>query len=127
MRVLLDTHVAIWMVQGDPISKRARSAIETASEVVLSVVSPWEIVIKSAIGKIVLHHDISELTRELQDEFAATILGVRLEHVLSVGHLPRHHGDPFDRLLIAQAKTDGLTIITRDKSFAAYDVPVVRG
>lgn len=127
MRVLLDTHVALWAVQsGDLLSPTARDAIQNADEIHLSVVSPWELVIKAALGKIALHRPVVELARELQREFGASILPVTLEHVLGVADLPPHHGDPFDRLLIAQARTEGLTIVSRDDHFADYDVRLVR-
>lgn len=125
MRVLLDTHVAIWAVQGEPMSDAARTAIVTAKEIVVSVVTPWEVVIKAALGKITLSGPVETLTRELQREFGARLLPVTLPHVLQVGALPMHHGDPFDRLLIAQARVEGLTIVTRDGHFSSYDVATV--
>lgn len=100
--------------------------ISEAEEIRLSVVSPWELVIKSALGKIVLHRPVKEFTRELEREFGAVSLAVSLAHVLEVGELPPHHGDPFDRLLIAQARVEMLTLVTRDSYFDLYDVPTVR-
>lgn len=126
MRLLLDTHVALWAVSDpDALAEPARRAIADADALWLSVVSPWEVVIKSALGKIVLHRPIEELVRELQVEFGAAILPVGLPHVLEVGRLEPHHGDPFDRLLIAQARVERLTVVTRDAVFAAYGVPIV--
>lgn len=127
MRILLDTHVALWALQSaDLLSKQARAVIRDADEIWLSVVSPWELVIKSALGKIELHRPVQEFTRELEREFGAVTLPVRLAHVLEVGQLPPHHGDPFDRLMIAQARVEGLTLLTRDGHFELYDVPIVR-
>lgn len=127
MRLLLDTHVALWALSApDALSASAREAIQGAHELRLSVVSPWELAIKVALGKIVLHGTVEEICSELEREFAARTLAVSLPHVLEVGRLPPHHGDPFDRLLIAQAKVEGLTIVTRDHAFADYGVPVVR-
>lgn len=127
MRLLLDTHAALWAVS-DPgaLSSAARDAIVGAEEIRLSVVSPWELVVKSALGKLVLHRTVEDICRELEREFGARSLAVTLAHVLEVGRLAPHHGDPFDRLLVAQARIEGLTIVTRDRVFAEYGVPVVR-
>ena len=127
MRLLLDTHAALWAVsEPDALSATARNAILGAEEIRLSVVSPWELVIKSALGKLVLHRTVDDICRELEREFAAQSLAVTLAHVLEVGRLPPHHGDPFDRLLIAQARVEGLTMVTRDHVFAEYGVAVVK-
>ena len=127
MRLLLDTHAALWAVsEPDALSATARSAILGAEEIRLSVVSPWELVIKSALGKLVLHRTVEDICRELEREFAAQSLAVTLAHVLEVGRLAPHHGDPFDRLLIAQARVEGLTIVTRDHVFAEYGVALVK-
>lgn len=127
MRLLLDTHVALWALSDEEtLSRTARTAIEAADELFLSVVTPWELVIKAALGKIVLHRSVGDICRELDREFGARSLDVTRAHVLAVGELPSHHGDPFDRLLIAQAIAEGLTVATRDHAFAAYGVPLVR-
>lgn len=127
MRLLLDTHAALWAVsEPDALSATARNAIVGAEEIRLSVVSPWELMIKSALGKIVLHRTVEDICRELEREFAAQSLAVSLAHVLEVGRLAPHHGDPFDRLLIAQARVEGLTIVTRDHVFAEYGVALVK-
>lgn len=127
MRLLLDTHAALWAVSdADALSATARSAILGAEEIRLSVVSPWELVIKSALGKLVLHRTVEDICRELEREFAAQSLAVTLAHVVEVGRLAPHHGDPFDRLLIAQARVEGLTIVTRDHVFAEYGVALVK-
>ncbi len=126
MRLLLDTHAALWAVsEPDALSATARNAILGAEEIRLSGVSPWELVIKSALGRLVLHRTVEDICRELEREFAAQSLAVTLAHVLEVGRLAPHHGDPFDRLLIAQARVEGLTIVTRDHVFAEYGVALV--
>lgn len=126
MRLLLDTHAALWAVsEPDALTAAARDAIVGADEIRLSVVSPWELVVKSALGKIVLHRGVGAICRELEREFGAQSLGVSLAHVLEVGALAPHHGDPFDRLLIAQATVEGLVIVTRDPVFAHYGIPLV--
>lgn len=127
MRLLLDTHAALWAVsEPDALSATARQAILGAEEIRLSVVSPWELVIKSALGKLVLHRTVEDICRELEREFGARSLPVTLPHVVEVGRLAPHHGDPFDRLLIAQARIEGLTMVTRDQVFAEYGVALVR-
>lgn len=126
MRLLLDTHVAIWALSApDALSDVARAAITDADELWLSVVSPWELVIKSALGKVVLHSPVEALCAELTREFGVRTLDIQLSHVLAAGGLPLHHGDPFDRLLIAQAQVERLAVVTRDHVFAAYGVEVI--
>lgn len=127
MRLLLDTHAALWAVaEPDALSSTSREAIVGAEEIRLSVVSPWELVIKSALGKLVLHRTVEDICRELEREFGARSLNITLAHVLEVGRLAPHHGDPFDRLLIAQAGVEGLTVVTRDRVFAEYEVAIVQ-
>lgn len=127
MRLLLDTHAALWAVsEPDALSSTARDAISAADEIRLSVVSPCELAIKSALGKIVLHRTVEDICRELEREFGAQSLAVTLAHVLEVGRLAAHHGDPFDRLLIPQATVEGRTIVTRDHVFADYGVALVK-
>jgi PIN domain nuclease of toxin-antitoxin system len=122
MRLLLDTHVLIWHQEGrlDRIG-RAMEAIKAADELLVSVVSFVEIGIKAATGKLRLPDGI----REHALESGVRILGLAPEHGLDVAVLPLHHRDPFDRLLIAQARREGLTIVTADEQFARYDVPVI--
>ncbi|MEX1142514.1 MAG: type II toxin-antitoxin system VapC family toxin [Thermoleophilaceae bacterium] len=122
MRLLLDTQVVLWELQGGrAVQARARRAIEEAKEIAFSVVSFAEIGVKVAIGKLVVPDD-------LRDHIVAsglTILGLAPEHGLGVSELPLHHRDPFDRLLISQAREEGLTVITADRRFADYDIPVI--
>ncbi|MGH3514137.1 MAG: type II toxin-antitoxin system VapC family toxin [Pseudonocardiaceae bacterium] len=122
MRLLLDTNVLIWWLAESPrLSKETRDAITAEPEVIVSAVSAFEIAVKSAIGKLRVPGDL-----EVQIvEQAMTELPVTVRHGLAVGQLPMHHRDPFDRLLIAQAQCEGLTIVTADRTFAAYDVPIM--
>ncbi|MGH3593494.1 MAG: type II toxin-antitoxin system VapC family toxin, partial [Pseudonocardiaceae bacterium] len=116
MRLLLDTNVLIWWLAESPrLSKETRDAITAEPEVIVSAVSAFEIAVKSAIGKLRVPGDL-----EVQIvEQAMTELPVTVRHGLAVGQLPMHHRDPFDRLLIAQAQCEGLTIVTADRTFAA--------
>jgi PIN domain nuclease of toxin-antitoxin system len=122
MRLLLDTHVLLWRMHGVPtLGDQASDHVEAAEELVVSVISFVEVGIKAATGK--LRMPVSFRERVL--ESGARILGLTPEHGLAIAELPLHHRDPFDRLLIAQARSEGLTILTADQHFARYDVPVV--
>jgi PIN domain nuclease of toxin-antitoxin system len=122
MELLLDTHAFLWWMEGgSALSAQALAAIESpASTVYLSAASAWDISIKHAKGRLETPND---LTGAL-DASAFRELPVTVEHAEAVGSLPQHHVDPFDRILVAQAKVEGLTIITRDPALAAYGVPV---
>jgi PIN domain nuclease of toxin-antitoxin system len=122
VRLLLDTQIVLWQLQGSrTVRGEARAAIERASELAFSVVSFAEIGVKAAIGKLTVPAD-------LHDHILRTglrIVGLAPDHGLLVAHLPLHHRDPFGRLLIAQARCEGLTIVTADPRFADYGVPVI--
>ena len=122
MRLLLDTHVVLWQLSGvRSLGVRAQETISAAGELTFSVVSFAEIGVKAAIGKLVVPPDLSA-------HIVGTglrILGLSPEHGLAVASLPLHHRDPFDRLLIAQARQEGLTLVTADTRIRAYDVAVL--
>ena len=122
MRVLLDTHVVLWELAGSrTVSPAAREAIEQASDVLFSVVSFAEIGVKASIGKLSVPHDL----REHVLRSGVSVLGLDADHGLAVADLPVHHRDPFDRLLVAQARSNNLSIISADRRIAAYDVSFV--
>ena len=123
MRLLLDTHALLALLSSDyPLSPQADEAMERAdTQLLVSVVSVWEIAIKRAIGKLEAPEDLLARIDETETE----MLTITARHANATGELPLHHGDPFDRLLIAQAKLEGCAILTRDRAFAAYGVPVV--
>ena len=122
MRVLLDTHVVLWWLSGErEVSAAAGAVIERSDDLLLSVVSLAEMGIKASIGKLDVPDD---LDRQVQ-AVGLRILGLAPSHALGVAHLPPHHRDPFDRLLIAQAVAEGLTVVTADQRFAEYPVAVV--
>ncbi len=122
MRLLLDTHVVLWQLSGErELSRSAVAAIAGADDLLFSVVSFAEIGIKAAVGKLVVPPD---LQAKITDAGVRS-LALAAAHGLAVAQLPTHHRDPFDRLLIAQAMTEGLTLVTADPNFAAYDVPLV--
>lgn len=122
-RLLLDTHALLWFVANDPaLSPTARSMIGGADEVFVSVASAWEIAIKVNLGKLALDAPSAESFFEEQmiaNDFA--YLPIAPAHAFRAAALPRHHRDPFDRLLIAQAVAEGLVLVTRE-NFAAYAV-----
>ena len=123
MRCLLDTHVLLWWLGDDPaLSKPARDAIaDGANEVFVSAATIWEIVIKVALNKLTVPADFSQvLAREPFEPLAITG-----EHAFAVGRLPEHHRDPFDRMLIAQAMVEGMTLVSHDVALKRYGVPVL--
>ena len=128
MRLLVDTHVFLWL-ESEPerLSNRTRATLEdTDNELYLSVVSGWEIVIKHAIGKLPLPVDPAVYVPTRLARSAFLELGVKMPHVLAVSGLPAHHDDPFDRLLIAQAQVESLTFVTVDERIAKYPIHVLR-
>ena len=123
LRVLLDTHAFLWWTQDDPrLGSAARNAIRTASEACVSIVTAWEIAIKRAIGKL----DMLPVSSDLLDDLGFTLVPVTLEHAALSSYLPLHHRDPFDRMLIAQAYHEGLTLVTHDARLFVYPIPIVR-
>jgi PIN domain nuclease of toxin-antitoxin system len=122
VRLLLDTHVVLWQLAGArPLGVRARDTIAAAAELAFSVVSFAEIGVKVAIGKLAVPDDIHA-------HIAGTglrVLGLAPDHGLAVARLPLHHRDPFDRLLVAQARHEGFTLVTADTRIHAYDVAVL--
>jgi PIN domain nuclease of toxin-antitoxin system len=122
LNLLLDTHVLIWWRTSDwRLGAEARAAIVRADEVFVSAVSAWETAIKIAVGKL-----------RLQESFEAGVessgfskLNVTFAHAEQVATLPLHHHDPFDRLLIAQARIEGLTLVSNDQWLVPYGVPLI--
>lgn len=121
MRLLLDTHALLWALSAPqklPVSlRRALQAAE--NDVYASLASAWEIAIKAALGK--LDFDV----RTLEDTLAASriqTLDIGFAHIARVSDLPRHHGDPFDRMLVAQAMCESLTLVSNDRALAKYGV-----
>ena len=121
MRLLLDTHTFIWAcAEPDKLSRAAQQAIaDPDNDVLVSAVTAWEIAIKRALGRL-------DFPIERFVEFSASMgfepLPMTVHHAIAAGALPRHHEDPFDRMLIAQARTEGATLMTEDGKFPLYDV-----
>jgi PIN domain nuclease of toxin-antitoxin system len=127
LRFLLDTHALLWADADDPrLSARARRLLEdSGNDPVLSVIAALEIVIKASAGRLNLGEPPGSFVSSRIAASRLTPLAVELEHALRVGVLPRHHNDPFDRLLIAQAQAERLPVLTSDPRFSRYDVEVI--
>ena len=120
MRLLLDTHVLLWsLTEPQKLSRRTRDALEDPqNEVFASSVSGWEIAVKRALGKLNAPDNLEAGVKE-QD---FTALNLTFLHAEQAGALPPHHGDPFDRMLIAQAQVEGLIVVTRDARIPLYGI-----
>jgi len=128
VRLLLDTHVLLWAAT-DPaqLSPLARDAIEDGeNDVFVSVVTGWEIAIKQSLGKLDLPESAERWLPDVLKRSGFDVAEVGMGSALRVRSLPWHHRDPFDRLLIAQALEESLTIVTRDDDIATYGASIVR-
>lgn len=119
--LLLDSHVLLWYVDGDTrLSDADAMVIRKTEHVSVSAATVWELTIKMTLGKLP-PRSILALARDAN----CTLLPITPEHAQAIASLPRHHGDPFDHLLLAQAKVEGLTLVTHDEVLARYGVPVL--
>lgn len=122
MRLLLDTHVVLWWLADDPtLSDEVKAALDDEPEVYLSPVTLWEVTIKQAVGKLAQPVDLPERIRDS----GFVELPIRMVHTLAAGRLPLIHRDPFDRMLVAQARSENLTLVTRDADIGRYEVDVL--
>ncbi|MFJ1541571.1 type II toxin-antitoxin system VapC family toxin [Micromonospora chalcea] len=123
MTLLLDTHVALWAITGDAtLGLEFLDRLRHDPDVFLSPVSLWEITIKQQAGKLSGPPDLAERVRDM----GFRELPVTHDHAITAGRLPPHHRDPFDRMLVAQAITENLTLATRDASIPLYEVDVLK-
>jgi PIN domain nuclease of toxin-antitoxin system len=123
VRLLLDTHALLWFAGSpDTLAPSARKAIVAADDVNVSAASLWEVSTKLTLGK--LGADVDDIPGEL-DEWGFGTVPVTAAHAWAAGALPLHHRDPFDRMLVAQAQLEGMTIVTRDPQIARYQVAVL--
>lgn len=125
MKLLVDTSALMWWLDAAPqLSSRAARALGSAEAVLVSVVTPWELAIKTTAGKLQLRISVGEyVARRLQPPLQ--LLPVQMRHVVELEQLPLHHRDPFDRMLVAQAIVEGCAIVTSDAHLAQYEVEVV--
>ena len=122
MKLLIDTHALLWWQRDDRrLNRVARKAIGTADIVWVSSATGWEAAMKIAKGRLRLLEPLGVTL--VADDF--TELPVTLKHAEEFLRVPRHHGDPFDRILVAQARVEGATIVTHDRAFEAYGIPVI--
>src|SRR3982751_7111600 len=114
MTILLDTHAFLWFIAGDPkLGPRTRALIEDPqNRVLLSVVSLWEIVVKVSIGKLPLTKSLAEVFREDVQGNDIEVLPISIGHLVTLAGMPLHHRDPFDRMLIAQARAEGVALLS---------------
>jgi PIN domain nuclease of toxin-antitoxin system len=124
MKILLDTHALLWWLADDKqLGRRARELVEDpGNDVLISMVSLWEIAVKSRIGK--LQADIKEIADAVGQE-GFTMLDIAVTHLVTLAGLPTHHRDPFDQLLIAQAITEDATFVSEDRNAARYAARVM--
>ncbi len=123
MELLLDTHAFLWWMNDDSsLGPKARAAItDGGNGVLISAASAWEIAVKRAAGKLDAPGDIAEwITTNGFDDLPITV-----EHGIASAELPRHHSDPFDRMLVAQATLEGLTLVAHDQEIDKYEVATI--
>jgi PIN domain nuclease of toxin-antitoxin system len=127
VRLLLDTHALLWWLFDDPkLSSAARSAIvNSQNEVLVSAASAWEIATKHRLGRLPEAGDVPVRLPHYLRRARFTVLPISLEHAIAAGALPGPHKDPFDRMLVAQARIEDLAIATTDRVFRDYDVRVI--
>ncbi len=121
MRLLLDTHTLIWCDEGSELRPKTINLIKDAELVYVSAVTGWEIAIKTSVGRVRVRRSVTEVCRAS----GFVELPVHLRHAEVVATLPWHHRDPFDRFLVAQAIHEKLTLVSRDRIFERYDVPLI--
>ena len=122
MKLILDTHAVLWWLSDDrKLSREARSGIATAERVWVSAASGWEVAAKKARGRLRVSEPL--WVTVATDNF--TELPFTLRHAEELERLPRHHGDPFDRILLAQARVESAIVVTHDRAFERYGVPII--
>jgi len=123
MRLLLDSHVLLWwLLDDETLAEEVKDWIEDEPEVYISAATVWELAVKQTIGKIKEPAELPELV--MHNRFRQ--LPIMPEHTVAAARLPALHRDPFDRLLIAQAQCEDLTLVTRDADIHRYDVPLLK-
>lgn len=124
MKILLDTHSFLWFINGDQnLSQNGRSIIENKiSESLISVVSLWEMAIKISTGKMKLASNFHDFIPHQLEKNGIKVLSINIDHMARLIGMPFYHRDPFDRMIIAQALTEEIPIVSADESFDAYSV-----
>ena len=126
-KFLIDTHILLWlMLEPNKLSKKVKSTLKNFdNELFVSKISLWEIAIKMKIGKLDIKMNFDDIFDILENN-DLKLLDLSNKHIAKTLLFDLHHRDPFDRMLIAQAKTENMTIITKDKSFSKYDIDILR-
>ena len=124
MNLLLDSHVLLWWLDGSPrLSRDIGDVIgDPQKNVFISAATTWELAIKRTLGRLAVTTD--DLNRVFTSGYAEK-LDVTVDHGFAIADLPPHHRDPFDRMLVAQARSEGLTLVTHDRALKPYDVPIL--
>jgi len=128
VRILLDTHAFLWWAseRGARLSDRGRDLLgDGTNEVALSLASVWEIAIKVGVGRMDLPDAVERYIPERLRHDGFELIPIELRHAFRAGTLPRIHGDPFDRMLVAQAQVEGIPILTADPAISRYDVETI--
>ena len=129
MKLLLDTHAFLWMLNDDYAALRGKNAeklfLDGNNHLFFSMASVWEMAIKAKLGKLDLKQPLEHFIPEQLAANGIQLLEIQLNHVLKTMTLPFHHRDPFDRLIIAQAQVEQMTLLSVDTIFTAYDVKLV--
>ena len=121
MSLFIDTHIVLWWLADDPtLADDIKERLDREADVYVSSATVWEVAVKQALGKL----DPPDLPEQIRDS-GFRLLDITAGHGIAAGRLPMHHRDPFDRMLIAQARLEGLTLVTRDAHIPKYDVDVL--
>jgi PIN domain nuclease of toxin-antitoxin system len=125
--LLLDTHVLIWWLEKSPRlgSRIHKILMNPTTRPMVSAASLWEIAIKAGSNRLESADQLDEWVPRLERDWGVRPLAITFEHAVAVARLPRHHRDPFDRILVAQAQCEGLTIVTVDPAITAYEVRTI--
>jgi PIN domain nuclease of toxin-antitoxin system len=124
VRLLLDSHVVLWLFAVDPVlpPKAIEAILDNANDVLVSAASVWELEIKRMSGRLDAPADLLDRL----ERAGFRLLDIAPDQVVDAARLPRHHGDPFDRILVAQAQSEAATLVTDDETLDRYDVPLMR-
>jgi PIN domain nuclease of toxin-antitoxin system len=127
MKLLLDTHTFLWLDHAsDNLPQRVKDLCQNPeNELLLSLVSIWEMQIKFQLGKLRLQAPLEKMIADQQSQNGLTLLPITLVHIIDLQNLPMSHRDPFDRLLISQARLEGATLLSKDEIFATYPVTLL--
>jgi PIN domain nuclease of toxin-antitoxin system len=127
LRALLDTHAFLWWATDDPqLSQNARNIIrDPDNRLSFSIVSAWEILLKARVGRLPIPGDVGDFVEVRIGRYDLALLELQFRHLVRSYHLPRHHRDPFDQILVAQAQVENLPLISGDAQIRRYDVKVI--